>query len=71
VGEGAIVIVVFVIIAACTVAVPVIGYLLAASRLTAPLQQLRTWLVQNNAVVMSVLLLVIGIVVIGKGLANF
>ncbi|UFS57936.1 GAP family protein [Subtercola endophyticus] len=71
VGESVIVIVVFVVIAASTVAVPVIGYLVASARLAAPLKSLHTWLVHNNATVMSILLLVIGVVVIGKGLANF
>lgn len=70
-GEVAIVIVVFTLIAACTVAIPVIAYLIASKRMAAPLEALRTWLVQNNATVMAVLLLVIGVVVIGKGLANF
>ncbi|MCU1482077.1 MAG: hypothetical protein JWQ19_2863 [Subtercola sp.] len=71
VGDDVVVIVVFVVIAASSVAIPVIGYLVASSRLEAPLQALRTWLVHNNATVMSILLLVIGVVVIGKGLANF
>ena len=30
---------------------------------------MRTWLTQNNATVMAVLLLVIGVVVIGKAIA--
>ncbi|GAA4379791.1 GAP family protein [Agromyces bauzanensis] len=70
-GEVAIVIVVFTLIAASTVAIPVIAYLLASKRMAAPLEALRTWLVQNNATVMALLLLVIGVVVIGKGIANF
>ncbi|GGF12167.1 GAP family protein [Subtercola lobariae] len=70
-GEATLTIVIFVVIAASTVAIPVIGYLAASSRMAAPLQALRTWLVHNNATVMSILLLVIGVVVIGKGLENF
>jgi hypothetical protein len=70
-GEVTITIVIYVVIAASTVAVPVIAYLVASTRMTAPLQSLRTWLVHNNATVMSILLLVIGFVVIGKGLADF
>jgi threonine/homoserine/homoserine lactone efflux protein len=71
VGGSTIVIVIFTIIAASSVGVPVIGYLLAANRMRGPLERLHVWLAQNNATVMSVLLLVIGIVVIAKGLANF
>ena len=33
--------------------------------------RLRVWLVRNNATVMSILLLVIGVVIIGKGIADF
>jgi hypothetical protein len=32
---------------------------------------LREWLVDNNAMIMAVLLLVIGVSMIGKGLGNF
>ena len=70
-GEITWVIVIFTLIAASTVAVPVIAYLLAAKRMAAPLESLRVWLVHNNATVMAVLLLVIGVVVIGKGIGSF
>jgi threonine/homoserine/homoserine lactone efflux protein len=60
----------FTVIACCTVAVPVIGYRLAADRMRAPLDRLKTWLEVNNAAVMSVLLLVIGAVLAGKGLGG-
>ncbi|WP_348787012.1 GAP family protein [Leifsonia sp. NPDC080035] len=70
-GAATVVIVVFVVIAACSVAIPVIGYLLAADRMRGPLDSLRRWLVHNNAAVMAVLLLVFGVVLIGKGIASF
>jgi threonine/homoserine/homoserine lactone efflux protein len=62
---------VYTVVAASTVAVPVIAYLLATARMAAPLASLRTWLVHNNSTVMAVLLLVIGVVVIGKGIGNY
>lgn len=71
VGAATAVIVIFVVIAACSVAIPVIGYLLAADRMRGPLDALRGWLVHNNAAVMAVLLLVIGVVLVGKGIASF
>ncbi len=71
VGETTVVIVIFVLIAACSVAIPVIAYLVASARMAAPLESLRGWLVHNNATVMAVLLLVIGVVVIGKGIGSF
>lgn len=71
VGESALVIGIFTVIAALTVAVPVIGYLIAADRLRDPLDRLRGWLVHENATIMAVLLAVIGVVLIGKGIAGF
>ncbi|HEY5857151.1 MAG TPA: GAP family protein [Aldersonia sp.] len=70
VAQDAVVIAVFTVLAASTVAVPVIAFLLSPARWTVPLQSLRAWLTRNNATVMAVLLLVIGSVVIGKGLGN-
>jgi threonine/homoserine/homoserine lactone efflux protein len=70
-GEAAVAIAVFVLLASSTVAGPVIGYLAASDRLKAPLEALRVWLVQSNATVMGVLLLVIGVVMVGKGIAGF
>ncbi|WES63822.1 GAP family protein [Microbacter sp. GSS18] len=71
VGESALVIGIFTVIAALTVAVPVIGYLIAADRLRGPLDSLRGWLVHQNATIMAVLLAVIGVVMIGKGIGGF
>jgi len=70
VEETVLVIALFVVIASCTVAVPVLGYLVARERMAKPLDDLRDWLTDNNAAVMSVLLLVIGTVIFGKGLAG-
>jgi threonine/homoserine/homoserine lactone efflux protein len=69
-GEAVVAVVVFTVLAASTVAGPVLGYLLARERVTRPLQELRAWLTQNNAAMMAVLLLVIGVVLIGKGIAG-
>lgn len=70
-GEDVLVIAIYTVIAACTVAVPVIGYLIAAKKLRDPLDKLRAWLTEENSVIMAVLLLVIGISMIGKGIAAF
>lgn len=58
------------IIASSTVAIPVIGYLVAADRLREPLANLKVWLQDNNTTVMSVLILVVGVVLIGKGIGG-
>lgn len=71
VGDTVAVVAIFTIIAASSVALPVIAYLVASKRMTTPLDVLRAWLVHNNAAVMAVLLLVIGVVMLGKGIASF
>ncbi|MGG7100192.1 GAP family protein [Rhodococcus sp. 24CO] len=70
-GQIVIAVAVFTVIAASTVCLPVIGYLIAADRLREPLAELKVWLQANNATVMSVLILVIGVVLIGKGIGGF
>ena len=67
-ADNVVAVVVFTVIAASTVLVPVVGYLAAREKLTAPLNSLRAWLTQNNATVMAVLLLVIGVAIIGNGI---
>ena len=70
-GTGVVLpVVVFVVVASSTVAGPVVAYALAADRLRGPLAELQTWLQANNATVMSVLLLVLGVSVLGKGLGT-
>ena len=71
VGDSTIVIVLFVLIAGCSVLIPVVAYLVAAARMAGPLDSLKVSLIDNNATIMAVLLLVIGVAVIGKGIANF
>jgi threonine/homoserine/homoserine lactone efflux protein len=70
-GSEVVVVIVFTVIAAASVAVPVVGHLVAAKAMAAPLESLRVWLVAHNAVVMAVLLLLIGVTMIGKGLGSF
>lgn len=70
-GGSTLVIAIFTVIAASTVAVPVIGYLAASDRMAGPLEGLRAWLVHNNSTVMAVLLLVMGVVLVGKGIGSF
>jgi threonine/homoserine/homoserine lactone efflux protein len=69
-AQDVVAVAVFTVIAASTVAIPVIGYLSARSRMTKPLESLRHWLIQNNATIMAVLLLVIGVVLLGKGIGG-
>jgi threonine/homoserine/homoserine lactone efflux protein len=70
VGQAVIAVAVFTVLAASTVALPVIVYAVAADLMHKPLDSLRGWLVHNNATVMSVLLAVIGVVLLGKGIGG-
>lgn len=70
-GDLVVVVAVFTVLAASTVLVPVLGYLAASQRMAAPLASLRGWLVENNATIMAVLLLVMGASVVGKGIGSF
>jgi threonine/homoserine/homoserine lactone efflux protein len=61
---------VFVVIACLSVATPVLAVAAAGERVAPALSGLRTWLVRNNSIVMSVVLLVIGAMVLGAGIAD-
>jgi len=69
-GDQVIAVAVFTVIAIVSVAGPVIAYAVAREPMRHPLDELRTWLQANNAAVMATLMLVIGVVLIGKGIAG-
>jgi hypothetical protein len=70
VGGDAAAIALFTVIASSTVAIPVLAHLVAAERMTRPLESLRKWLQDNNATVMATMILVIGAVLVGKGVSG-
>ena len=47
------------------------GYLLMPERMDRPLNAAKSWLITNNAVIMTVILLIIGAMVLSKGLQSF
>jgi Sap-like sulfolipid-1-addressing protein len=63
-------ILVFVLIASASVAVPVLYFLVAGASAQRVLDGWKTWLVANNQTVMGVLFLVFGAVLIGKGISG-
>ena len=67
----AIVLVIIVLLGSLSIAVPVALYFLGGASASRALDSLRTWLNANNATVMAVLLVVIGVVLFGKGLGGF
>lgn len=60
---------VFVVVASLGVAAPLVVYVAVPARAGALLDELKTWMVQNNAAIMAVLLLVIGAKMLGDGIA--
>src|SRR6056297_1786001 len=67
-GETIGAVAVFTVIAALTVAVPVVAYLIAGERLDPTLDRTKAWLIANNTAVMAVLLLVFGVSLLGDAL---
>ena len=72
-GDKAVAMIVFIAIAIAvsTVALPVILTLTMGDKAHTVLDSMNDWLKTNNATVMAVLMLVIGFVLIGKGIGGF
>ncbi|MFB7800879.1 GAP family protein, partial [Isoptericola sp. NPDC056134] len=62
--------VVFALVASLGVATPVFIYLFMGSRAATMLDELKAWMIHNNAVIMAVLLLVLGAKMLGDGIAS-
>jgi threonine/homoserine/homoserine lactone efflux protein len=69
-GQEAGTIIIYVLLAGATIVGPLIVYLAMGQRAAEILGSWRTWLADNNATVMSVLLLVFAVVLIGKGISG-
>ena len=71
IGSIVVVMLIWVVVAGSTVLIPVLAFLIAGERAKGPLTRMRVWLVSNNATIMAILLLVIGVALIGKGIGSF
>jgi threonine/homoserine/homoserine lactone efflux protein len=69
-GQQAVAYAIFSLIGTLGVAAPVVIYFALGDRAPRLLGSLRVWMVHNNAVIMAVLLLVIGVKLIGDGIAG-
>ena len=67
-SDAVVSLVVFVVVASATIAVPVVYYLLGGEHAEAQLDELKGWLALHNAAVMTVLFLVFGVDLIATGL---
>ncbi len=70
IGQTIVAFAIFVVIASCTVAGPAIFYVVGGHRAAKTLDDLKGWLATNNATVMAILCLVLGVVVLGKGISG-
>lgn len=70
-GEQVVVYVLFIILATLGVLLPMIVFLAAGEKGAAILDEVREWLVANNATIMAVLFVILGFSIIGKGLGSF
>ena len=69
-GEDAVAIIVFVVIGSLTVAGPVVAYLLMGRKAEHALASIKDWMTDNNATIMIVLFLVLGVKIIGDGISG-
>ena len=69
-GEQAIAYAVFALVGTVGVAAPVVIYFALGERAGPILDRLKRWMAHNNGVIMAVLLLVIGVKLIGDGIAG-
>jgi threonine/homoserine/homoserine lactone efflux protein len=58
----------FVIVAGSTVAIPILAYAVAGSRLDEPLARLKAWMERQHATLVAAILVVIGIMLMYKGI---
>ena len=59
---------IFTALAASTVAIPALGYLLLGERLDAPLDRVKDWMERNHSALVAAILLVIGSALLYKGI---
>jgi Sap, sulfolipid-1-addressing protein len=60
--------VIFVVVAASTVAIPILAFIAAGDRLDDALERLKVWMEENHAAMMAVILVVIGLIVLYNGI---
>lgn len=69
VSDAALVIGIFTLIGVSTVAVPIIGHFSAPEKTRNPLNATRTWIINNTATIMLVVVLLVSLIIIGSGIA--
>ena len=70
-GGTIVAIAIFVVLGLSTVAAPIIYSIVDPARMRKPLEETRVWIEGNSSTVTTIVLLVLGTVIIGSGLARF
>jgi len=70
-APSAIVLAIFIVFAASTIAAPVVAFFSGAPKVTSGLEGLREWLLRNVSTVTATTLLFLGVVIVGMGIAQF
>lgn len=65
-----VIILVFTVVGISTVAVPIVGHFSAPEKTRPPLDAAREWMTNNSATLMLIVAIVIGVVIIGSGIAK-
>lgn len=60
----------FVIVSALSVAIPILAYVVSGDRLDPALGRLKTWLEKHNAALVAAILVIIGLLVLYKGISH-
>jgi threonine/homoserine/homoserine lactone efflux protein len=68
--SAALTVLLFALAASVSVALPLLAHVVLGDRATAPLRRANAWLAEHNATIMAVVLLVIGALVLTKGLGG-
>jgi len=68
-AKALVVLAVFLAFASISMGAPVIAYLIAGDRIRGPLLALREWLVRHNSAMLGLILLFLGVVLVGNGIA--
>jgi len=69
-GESAVVIAIYTIVAASTVAFPIIVTLAAPERMRPRLESAQEWITRNNGAIGAIIVVLIGVVILGTGIAR-
>lgn len=70
IAESLVVLAVIIVLASSPVIVPVIVSLVAGERIAEPLARLRAWMIEHNAAMVGAILLVVGVLLIGKAIGG-